>query len=132
MKTRLFVLIAVFAIWCGAGLCRAAGDENPRGDAARGKELIVVDGCVQCHGTEGQGAGDFGPKLAPNPLPFEALLAQLRTPAQRMPVYTAKVLSDAAAADIYAYLQSIPAGPPLSDIPMLNRLGVAAGNHGDK
>jgi hypothetical protein len=36
-----------------------------------------------------------------------------------MPPYTAKVVTDQDVADIYAYLQSIPAAPPASSIPIL-------------
>jgi ubiquinol-cytochrome c reductase cytochrome c subunit len=36
-----------------------------------------------------------------------------------MPPYTAKVLSDADLADIYAFLQSVPAPPKVDSIPLL-------------
>ena len=91
-----------------------------KGDAAHGRKLFLADGCYQCHGTSGEGGGVFGPKLAPDPLPYEAVLQQLRSPRARMPVYTAKVLPDAGAADIYAYLRSIPKAKPASEIPLLN------------
>ena len=31
----------------------------------------MADGCYQCHGTVGQGSRGTGPRLAPNPLPYE-------------------------------------------------------------
>jgi mono/diheme cytochrome c family protein len=37
-----------------------------------------------------------------------------------MPVYTPAVVTDAQIADIVAYLQSIPAGTPAADVPLLN------------
>jgi hypothetical protein len=37
-----------------------------------------------------------------------------------MPSFSVKILSDATLADIYAYLSSIPAGKPGSQIPLLN------------
>ena len=52
-----------------------------------------------------------GPRLAPDPIPFEALSAFVRKTIARMPPYRKEILSDADLADIYAYLQSIPKPP---------------------
>jgi len=89
-----------------------------QGDAARGKALFVQEGCYACHGTAGHGE-PYGPRLAPGPLPFNVVLGQLRQPRSVMPRYDARFLSDQDAADIYAYLASVPAGPKASDIPLL-------------
>jgi mono/diheme cytochrome c family protein len=83
--------------------------------------MFLADGCYQCHGTTGAGGGIAGPRLAPNPLPFEGVKAKLRTASGRMPVYSAAIITDAQIADIVAYLQSIPSGQPAKDIPLLNR-----------
>ena len=99
-------------------LVSAAGPPAP-GNAANGKRLFMRDRCYTCHGTQGAGGGIAGPRLAPNPLPFQGFLMQLRHPANRMPPYTEKVLSDEEAADIYAYLRSIPPGRPAGEIPLL-------------
>lgn len=90
------------------------------GDAANGKRLFMTVGCYQCHGTTGAGGGMAGPRLAPNPLPFVGVKAKLRTPSGRMPVFSEAVLKDAEIADIYAYLQSIPAGKSARDIELLS------------
>jgi mono/diheme cytochrome c family protein len=37
-----------------------------------------------------------------------------------MPPYTAKVLSDAQLADIWAYVRTLPESRPAKDIPLLN------------
>ena len=84
------------------------------GDPERGFETFMRVGCFQCHGTVGQGPV-VGPKLAPDPLPLEALRAYIRAPAQVMPPYVESVLSDADVADIHAYLESIPPAPDLED-----------------
>jgi mono/diheme cytochrome c family protein len=90
-------------------------------DAARGKILFTQKyGCYQCHGTEGQGSPITGPRLAPNPLPFEALSAFVRTSSREMPPFREAVLPNADLADIYAYLQSIKPGPAYKAIPLLN------------
>jgi mono/diheme cytochrome c family protein len=90
-------------------------------DAARGKILFTQKyGCYQCHGTEGQGSPVTGPKLAPDPLPFEALSAFVRTSSREMPPFREAVLPNEDLADIYAYLQSIKPGPGYKSIPQLN------------
>jgi mono/diheme cytochrome c family protein len=95
-----------------AGGAPALAQVPPSGDAANGKRVYMADGCYQCHGTVGQGSRPTGPHLAPNPVPYEGFVAQLRHPANTMPPYTSVVLSEQEVADIYAYLISIP---PLID-----------------
>ena len=85
-----------------------------------GKRLFVKDGCYQCHGYQGQG-GVAGARLAPRPIVLAALTAYVRHPTGQMPPYTSKVLSDTELADIHAYLSSIPAAPPLKNVPLLNQ-----------
>ena len=97
----------------------ALAQPAPKGDLAHGKTIYAAYGCWQCHGYQGQGS-NAGPKLAPNPLPFEALDRQLRKPRDRMPVYTHKTTSDQDVADIYAYLASIPKAKSVAEIPLLN------------
>src|SRR5580704_16287730 len=96
------------------------------GDAANGKRLFIADGCYQCHGREGQGGssapiGSYGPRIAPPALSVEAIRRYLRHPTGGMPPFTDKVLSDAEIDDIYAFLKTIPAPPPVKDIPLLNQ-----------
>jgi len=87
--------------------------------AEKGKTLFMTYGCFQCHGTVGQG-GNAGPRLAPNPLPYEALANFVRTTNRQMPPYREAVLPNEDLADIYAYLQSVPATPDYKTIPLLN------------
>ena len=106
------LVIGPMAIGSGAALAA---------DAARGKIFFTQKyGCYQCHGTEGQGSPITGPRLAPNPLPFEALSAFVRTSSREMPPFREAVLPNADLADIYAYLQSIKPGPDYKAIPLLN------------
>jgi mono/diheme cytochrome c family protein len=95
-----------------------AQSQAPSGDAAHGKALFVTQGCYACHGTAGHGE-PYGPKLAPKPLPWAAVQAQVRHPRASMPRYAPQYLSDADLADIYAYLASIPAGRKAGDIALL-------------
>ena len=91
----------------------------PAGSAEKGKAAFVQHGCWQCHGFVGQG-GITGPKLAPNPMPLEALSAFVRNSRGAMPPYQKAILSDADLADIHAYLQSLPKAPDYKSIPLLN------------
>jgi mono/diheme cytochrome c family protein len=86
-------------------------------DADRGKRLFMADGCYECHGTVGQGGA--APRLAPDPFPAMALSGYIRKPAGVMPPYAQTVLSDQDAADIQAYLASIPQPKAVKDIPLL-------------
>jgi ubiquinol-cytochrome c reductase cytochrome c subunit len=91
----------------------------PAGNAENGKQLFMKNGCYQCHGREGQGSVVTGPRIAPDPLPFEVISAYIRKPTGEMPPYTEKVLSEKDLADIYAYLQSRPHPPTAKAAPLL-------------
>ena len=96
--------------------------QNP-GDAARGRAIFMRDNCYTCHGTTGAGGGALGgPRLAHAGLTPNAILNELRHPRAVMPAYTEKVLSDAEAADIVAYIGLLSRNPARSprDIPSLN------------
>jgi cytochrome c553 len=104
-----------------AALCAsAAWADAPAGDAARGKSLYIKNMCYTCHGTAGQG-GDrgSGPRLAPNPFPWEGFAQQVRQPRESMPRYSAQHLGDQDLADIYAYVSSFKVGTKASEIPLL-------------
>lgn len=111
MKKKI-VALAFAAVSC------TAFAQAPSGDAARGKSLYMGNICWSCHGTEGHGE-PYGPKLAPNPMPWEAFANQVRHPRGAMPHYAAQFVSDRDLADIYAYVASIPAGKKASEIPLL-------------
>lgn len=90
-------------------------------DAARGKEIYVKAGCWQCHGYVGQG-GAGAPKLAPEPLPIDAMITFVRNSNRAMPAYSDKIVSDAEMADIHAFLESLPAPKKVDIIPLLRDL----------
>jgi mono/diheme cytochrome c family protein len=91
----------------------------PRGNAESGKALFSKIGCYQCHGYEGQGSPATGPRLNQNPITYTRFVAYIRKPTGEMPPYTAKVVSDQQAADIFAFLQSLPKPPSVESIPIL-------------
>jgi mono/diheme cytochrome c family protein len=116
---RLVLSLALAGLAAGAGFAQTAFAQNaaPKGDAVHGKKVYVADGCWQCHGYQGQGGS--GPKLAPTPLPYDAVFRQLRKPRGTMPVYTHVTTPDQDVADIYAYLQTIPKAKTVAEIPAL-------------
>ena len=104
------------------GAARAAAQAAtaaPPGNADNGRKLFVSYGCYQCHGYEAQGSSATGPRLGPRPIAFAALSKYVRRPTNQMPPYTAKVVTDADLADIYAFLQSLPQPPDADTIPLL-------------
>ena len=100
-----------------SGLLAASGGALAA-SAENGKRVFMKIGCWQCHGTVGQG-GAAGPRLAPDPLPYETLAAFVRSANRAMPPYREAVLSNTDLADIYAYLESIPKPPALDSLPLL-------------
>ena len=126
MRTRAVVatlLIAGMAIGVRAGaqapVPAAAAQAAPPGNAVNGRKLFVSFGCYQCHGYEAQGSAATGPRLGPRPIPFANFSRYVRRPANQMPPFTTKVVSDAELADIHAFLRSLPAPPDVASIPLL-------------
>jgi len=113
----LFVLIA--ALSSSAQTPQRSATATPAGNADEGKKLFIADGCYQCHGYEAQGSSATGPRLGPKPIAFATFTRYVRAPSGQMPPYTAKVVSDADLANIYAFLQSRP--EPAKDIPLLKQ-----------
>jgi ubiquinol-cytochrome c reductase cytochrome c subunit len=113
---RLTVGFAIFTFMIGAPA--RSQESAPAGDAENGKKLFNAIGCWQCHGYSGQGGS--GPKIAPDPIPYPAFNRYVRKPSGSMPPYSPKVLSDAALADIYSFLVTIPKPPDPDSIPLLN------------
>ena len=115
--TRL--ILAMIAL-TGTVVQQPATPAAPAGNARTGQSLYMKIGCYQCHGNQGQGGTTAGVRIAPAPmLAFRALSTYVRAPRGEMPPYTAKVVSDQDLADIYAYLASIAAPPPVDRIPLL-------------
>lgn len=92
---------------------------KPAGNATAGKDLYLANGCHHCHGRSGQGGAFLGPApvLAKTLFPLEAFRAFIRTPPGEMPAYTESFISDSQAADIFAYLQSLPGPKAKKDYP---------------
>ena len=119
---RLAVTAFAAAAFSLGGSSLLQARDAPLGDAGNGKRLYLADGCFTCHGRSGQG-GAFNspaPSLAKTEMPFDGFKAQLREPANDMPAYSTAVLSDQGIADMYAFVQSLPAARSAKDISILN------------
>lgn len=82
-----------------------------------GKRAYMAHGCYLCHGTVGHGG--VGPRLAPRPMPLEAMTVLVRHSPRSMPAYDANILPDADMRRIHAYLSSIAPSPAVEQIPQL-------------
>jgi len=99
-------------------------EEQPARAASspKGQRLYNDYGCYECHGFQGQGsASTGGARLGPPRIPLSAFVSYIRQPTGEMPPYTAKVVSDEDAAEIYNFLKSVPPPAPLKSIPLLNQ-----------
>ena len=127
-KTLGIILIVVVATLLLQSSGAQAQNPAPAGNATNGKAAYIRAGCYACHGSMGQGGP--GGRLAPNVIASPLFTNYVRNGkvtnpnANRnwagMPPFSAKFLTDAEVADMYAYLASIPAPPPVRDIPQLN------------
>ena len=86
--------------------------------ADKGKDVYLRYSCYACHGYAGHGGAAV--PLVPMRLPLPAFGAFVRNPPS-MPPYTAKVLSDAQLADVWAYIKTLPVSPSAKSIPLLDQ-----------
>jgi mono/diheme cytochrome c family protein len=120
---RIGAVAAIVAGFAVGGIATARAEDLPAGDPVNGKRVYLADGCFECHGRAGQG-GNFNyptPTLAQIALPVESFIAFLREAPNDMPSFSEQVLSDKDAADIHAFLSSLPGPRDAKDIPILNQ-----------
>ncbi len=96
----------------------AQADSAPAGNAETGAELFRTVGCYQCHANEAQG-GANGPRIGPDPIPFDRFQRYVKNPTGSMPPYTDKVFSDQDMADVYAFLRARTQPPAIDTILLL-------------
>jgi ubiquinol-cytochrome c reductase cytochrome c subunit len=113
---RPAALLAALAL----GIAGTAAAQGTGSDVERGRQLFMSNGCYSCHGTVGQGGErSAGPRIAPEPMPWEAFKVFVRNPPEAMPRFDARFVSDQQLQDIHRYLSSIPKGRGAKDIPLL-------------
>ena len=91
------------------------GEEAVRAaaDPLRGAELYVANGCQVCHGEAGEGI--VGPTIAQTGLDIQGVISQYRQPRGIMQEFSAEDVSVEDIADIWSWLQTLPAVDPLID-----------------
>lgn len=118
----LAVAAALFLMRPTSRAQQSPAGSAPAGNVQNGKKNFTSNGCYECHGLQGQGATQTGaPRIGPPILSLESFMSYVRHPANQMPPYTSKAISDQDLTDIYAYLKSIPLPPKGKDIPLLNK-----------
>ena len=124
LTSLTLLLFGAAALVCTGIVSVLAENENTGpGDPVNGKRVYLADGCFLCHGRAGQGgAMNYpAPAIAQLEMPVESFIAFLREAPNDMPAYAASVLSDKEAADILAFLRSLPGRKSAKDIPLLNQ-----------
>jgi mono/diheme cytochrome c family protein len=96
-----------------------AANAQAAGNTQNGKDLFLKYSCYACHGYDGHGGA--GARLVPMRMTLPGFSNYVHNPRQ-MPPYTARVLSDAQLADLFAYIKSLPESPPAKNIPLLMRI----------
>ena len=100
---------------------RVSAANLPAGDATRGAQLYLKNGCWQCHGY-GAATGT-APALVMMGFRADSFVSYLRNPRTRtMPLYSAKVVPDADAADIYAFIRAQKKPVEAREIPLLRQI----------
>ena len=79
----------------------------------RGAELYVANGCQVCHGETGEGI--VGPTIAQTGLDIQGVISQYRQPRGIMQEFDAEQVPVEDIADIWSWLQTLPAVDPLID-----------------
>ncbi len=121
MRTRLLLvlLVTISLAPLTAAKTQRPPAAQPGGSAQAGKDIYLRFGCYECHGYAGHGGA--GARLVPMSMPTRSFTAYVRNPRQ-MPPYSAKLLTDAQLADVWAYIKSLPESPAAKDIPLLNQI----------
>jgi cytochrome c553 len=116
MKSSMRILTLLAALALGSLTASA------QGDAKAGADHWMKYTCYGCHGFSGQNGP--GMRLVPMKMTADNFTKMVRNPSQpnRMPPYSAKNLTDAQVADIWAYLKTLPDAPPAKDIPLIQQI----------
>ncbi len=101
----LLALLVVLVVANGSPL-RA---ENPPWGVAAGERLYISKGCIGCHGIGGRGG--VGPDLASTDLLPGAFKDQVRNPRAKMPPFPEQAIDEKELSQVYAYVDTAPAGP---------------------
>jgi mono/diheme cytochrome c family protein len=127
-------LVLAFASVAIAAAQQAAPSSPVSGNAVSGKKLYYEYGCYACHGYNGEtGARPFVGRWG-HLTTDQAFITFLRgrvnvapvVPSASMPNFSADVLPDAKAKDIYAYIRTFKSSAPAAKDPTLSAIIDAA------
>jgi mono/diheme cytochrome c family protein len=128
-RKTLALAIALASVALAAGAAQAQ-------DAARGKQLFFANTCYGCHGYNGQtGVRNLVGTGSPIIASQAAFITFLRgranfapmIPSTAMPTFPRSAISDAQAADIYAYIKTFKLdSPDVKDIPVYAAIQASA------
>ena len=114
-------LIAMLLLGVANGQNSGQSPAAAAGDAKAGGELYLKNGCWECHGYSG--ANGSGAPLVLMSLNATGFMNYIRNPrTNNMPLYSAKVISDKNAADLFAYIKTFKKPPEVKDVPLLQQL----------
>jgi len=121
LKIVLLLIAAIMAQAPAQNSNAPAGPAGPAGDARRGEGYYMKYGCWECHGYTGQTGN--GARLVSTALNANGFMNYIRNPrTNQMPLYSAKVISDQDAADLFAYIKTFKRPPEAKDIPLLQQI----------
>ena len=119
-KLLITAVVLVTGAWL-VSLTALAQGNAAAGNAENGKELYLKYSCYACHGYTAQTGN--GARLVSTKLNLQGFTNYIRNPRTNgMPTYTAKVVPDQQAADLFAYIKTFKEPPAAKDIPLLNQL----------
>jgi mono/diheme cytochrome c family protein len=119
---KTVLLIGVFVAAASAAQRAAPNLNLPSGDARKGEGYYLKYGCWECHGYTGQTGN--GAHLAGTSLKADAFVSYIRGPrTNQMPRYSAKLIPDQEASDLFTYIKTFKKPPDVRDIPLLNEIG---------
>jgi mono/diheme cytochrome c family protein len=121
-KLRLFLATLPLVACISIGVANGQGGATaPVGDAKKGADLYLKNGCWECHGYAG--ATGTGAPLVLTSLNATGFMNYIRGPrTNNMPLYSAKVITDADAANLFAYIKTFKKPPEAKDVPLLQQL----------
>ena len=120
-KLMLLVVVAVTTALLVSTMAISQGNAPPAGNIDNGKDLFLKYSCYACHGYTAQTGN--GARLVSTKLNQQGFTNYIRNPRTNgMPTYTAKVVPDQQAADLFAYIKTFKEPPAAKDIPLLNQL----------
>jgi mono/diheme cytochrome c family protein len=86
----------------------------PAGNMQNGEKIFTAEKCANCHGAQGEGGtGQIAaPRIGPPGFGLAMFLDAVRNAKAPMPSFSTSEVSDAALADVFAFLSSKTAPPP--------------------